>query len=676
MTVKPTTRRHCCTSPAPRSQLRPCQARAFAQSWPSKPIRVIVPLTAGSATDVMARLVVEQVSAQLGQPMMVENRPGAGNTIGMGAVAKADPDGYTILANSSTHTVTPATRSNLGFDMADLAPIIPLGNMPVVMCFNPSKGYKKLSDFVAAAKANPGSVNYASAGAGNSSHLNGERFRLAAGFEAVHLPFKGAPEAMTEVIAGRADFYFSPLVNALPFLKDGQLQALGGERLRARLRVAGRADHGGSGLSQLGIQFLGRHVRAGEDARRHPRQALCRNREGAGAPAGARQAQEPRRRSDAAHLGAIRGAGEEGDRDQHPAREGGRDQGELTGPTRNPMLSRRHVVVGAGVAVAGALLPARPRAEPGPDGFHVIRARTGTAALRGEGQPATPIWGYQGVVPGPTLRVKRGEEVRVRLVNELPEPTVVHWHGVRLPNAMDGVPHLTQPPIAPGASFDYRFRAPDAGTFWYHSHLYSSEQLERGLYGALIVEEPAPVAVDRDIVLVLDDWRLTSDGKLDEASFRSLHDAAHDGRIGAHLTVNSAPSLDIPVQDQRAAAPAARQCRQCARPAPALRAPRGWVMAIDGQPAEPFLARNSRVTLGPGNRIDVFVDAALEAGASAPILVEDRTGDVALGRFAYERAEPARPQRLAQPAPLPPNPLPARLDFKGRCESTRRSMAG
>ena len=197
-----------------------------AQSWPSKPIRLIVPLTAGSATDVMGRVVMDQVAAQLGQPIIVENRPGAGNTIGMNAVAKAEPDGYTLLANSSTHTVTPATRSNLGFEMTDLAAIAPLGNMPVVMVVNPSKGYKKLSDFVAAAKAKPGSVNYASAGAGNSSHLNGERFRLAAGFEAVHLPFKGAPEALTEVIAGRADFYFAPLVNALPLLKDGQLQAL------------------------------------------------------------------------------------------------------------------------------------------------------------------------------------------------------------------------------------------------------------------------------------------------------------------------------------------------------------------------------------------------------------------------------------------------------------------
>jgi tripartite-type tricarboxylate transporter receptor subunit TctC len=224
--VMPTTRRSFLHLTAAALATPALSEHAWAQSWPSKPIRVIVPLTAGSATDVMARLVLEQVSAQLGQPIVVENRPGAGNTIGMGAVAKAEPDGYTILANSSTHTVTPATRSNLGFEMTDLAPIIPLGNMPVVMCFNPSKGYKKLSDFVAWAKANPGASNYASAGAGNSSHLNGERFRTAAGFQAVHLPFKGAPEALTEVIAGRADFYFSPLVNALPFLKDGKLQAL------------------------------------------------------------------------------------------------------------------------------------------------------------------------------------------------------------------------------------------------------------------------------------------------------------------------------------------------------------------------------------------------------------------------------------------------------------------
>jgi tripartite-type tricarboxylate transporter receptor subunit TctC len=196
-------------------------------NWPAKPVKVVVPLTPGSATDVMARIVFDEVSRQVGQPIVIENRPGAGNSIGMNAVAKADPDGYTILANSSSHTVSPAVRATMPLDTAnDLSAIIPLGNMPVTILFNPKKGYKKLSDFVDWARANPGKANYSSAGAGNSSHLNGELFRLAGGFEAVHLPFKGAPEAMTEVIAGRSDFYFSPLVNALPLLKDNQLQAL------------------------------------------------------------------------------------------------------------------------------------------------------------------------------------------------------------------------------------------------------------------------------------------------------------------------------------------------------------------------------------------------------------------------------------------------------------------
>jgi tripartite-type tricarboxylate transporter receptor subunit TctC len=198
-----------------------------AQDWPTRPIRVIIPLTAGAATDIMARAVFDQVSVQLKQPIVIENRPGAGNTIGMAAVAAAEPDGYTILANSSTHTVSPATRSKLPFNvLTDLSGVIPLGNMPVVMAVNPKRGYRTLADFVNYARANPGKVNYASAGAGNSSHLNGERFRIAAKFEAVHVPQRGAPEALTEVIAGRLDFYFAPLLNSLPFLKDGQLQAL------------------------------------------------------------------------------------------------------------------------------------------------------------------------------------------------------------------------------------------------------------------------------------------------------------------------------------------------------------------------------------------------------------------------------------------------------------------
>lgn len=326
--------------------------------------------------------------------------------------------------------------------------------------------------------------------------------------------------------------------------------------------------------------------------------------------------------------------------------------------------SRRQFLAGAGLALTALKLPAPARAAAdGDGGFRLVRARAGTALLRGPQQEPTPVWGYDGTVPGPTLRVRRGDEVRVRLYNDLPEPTLVHWHGLRLPNAMDGVPHLTQHPIGPGESFDYRFRAPDAGTFWYHSHLYSSEQLERGLYGALIVEEPEPVGVDHDVLLVLDDWRLTSSGEIDERSFRSVHDAAHAGRIGRHVTVNSAQNLDIPVASNErlrlrlvnAANARVLRLRVVGHAA--------RVMAIDGQPAEPFLAAGAQVALGPGNRVDLFVDATLTPGSLAPLMVEHFGDEIAVARLVYAGAA-GRPAPRPDPKPLPANPLPERMDFR------------
>ena len=204
-----------------------CVSTAVAQDWPTKAIRAIVPLTAGSATDMIGRTVLDQLSQQLGQPIVMENRPGAGNTIGMATAARSDADGYTLLINSSSHTIVPATYGNLPFDtLRDFMPVIPLGNMPTVLVVSPSKGYKNLADFVAAAKAKPGLMNYSTAGAGNFSHFASEVFRRAAGFQAVHVPSKGAPEALMEVLADRVDFFFAPLIVTLPFLKDGRLQAL------------------------------------------------------------------------------------------------------------------------------------------------------------------------------------------------------------------------------------------------------------------------------------------------------------------------------------------------------------------------------------------------------------------------------------------------------------------
>ena len=200
---------------------------ALAQSWPTKRVQVIVPFTPGSATDIMARTVTQRLSEQLGQPFVVENRPGAGGTLGVGAVAKADPDGHTILVHSSSYTITPTTYPNTPYDtVRDLVGITPLALLPQVLVISPAKNIRTVPDLVRAAKAKPGAMNYASAGVGTATQLNAERFRLGAGIEVVHVPFRGTPEALTEIIAGRVDYYFCPVNAVLPMIAEKQLLAL------------------------------------------------------------------------------------------------------------------------------------------------------------------------------------------------------------------------------------------------------------------------------------------------------------------------------------------------------------------------------------------------------------------------------------------------------------------
>jgi tripartite-type tricarboxylate transporter receptor subunit TctC len=206
---------------------------AWAQAWPAKPIRAIVAGGAGSVVDVVPRVVFEQLSKQLGQPIVVENRTGAGGTIAVAAVAKADPDGYTILAQSSALAVAPWFHPNLSYDtVRDISGIAPIGTVPNVLVTSPLKGAKTIQAFVAAAKARPGSFNYTSTGVGTATHMSAERFRVSAGIEAVHVPVKSGPEALTEILSGRADFYFCPIGTALPFIREGKLSGLvvSGER--------------------------------------------------------------------------------------------------------------------------------------------------------------------------------------------------------------------------------------------------------------------------------------------------------------------------------------------------------------------------------------------------------------------------------------------------------------
>jgi tripartite-type tricarboxylate transporter receptor subunit TctC len=203
------------------------QAALAQQAWPERTIQAIVPFAAGAANDIVGRIVLEQVSKQVNQPIVVENRPGAGGTIGVSAVAKAQPNGHTILVHSSSFSSAYSLYKNLPYDtLNDFAAVIALGKTPTVLVTAPSKGFKTAADLIAAAKSRPGAMNFASAGIGSVSHLAAERFRLSAGIEAQHIPFRGPNEAFTEVMAGRIDFYFLPLAPALPLVKEGQLIAL------------------------------------------------------------------------------------------------------------------------------------------------------------------------------------------------------------------------------------------------------------------------------------------------------------------------------------------------------------------------------------------------------------------------------------------------------------------
>src|SRR5207302_2810131 len=200
---------------------------AGAQAWPSKPVKIIVPFTAGSATDILARTFGQKLSEYWGQPVVIENHPGAGGTIGTGIVANAPRDGYTLLVHSAAYSVNPSLYPDLAFDTRKaFVEIAPLGGQPNVLVVAPSAGIKSVQEVITQAKQKPGTINFASAGAGSGTHINAEKFKLATGIDVVHIPYKGTPEALTDTIAGRVTYFFSPISAALPFVRDGKLIAL------------------------------------------------------------------------------------------------------------------------------------------------------------------------------------------------------------------------------------------------------------------------------------------------------------------------------------------------------------------------------------------------------------------------------------------------------------------
>jgi tripartite-type tricarboxylate transporter receptor subunit TctC len=201
---------------------------AFGQAFPSKPVKIVVPFTAGSATDILARTFGQKLSELWGQPVIVENRPGAGGTIGAGIVAKSPPDGYTLLVHSAAQAVNASIYPTLPYDTTkDFVEVATLGGQPNVLVVAPSTGFKTVADLIAAAKKSPGALNFGSAGTGSGTHINGEKFKLAAGIDVVHIPYKGTPEAITDTMTGRVTYFFSPISAALPNIREGKLVALG-----------------------------------------------------------------------------------------------------------------------------------------------------------------------------------------------------------------------------------------------------------------------------------------------------------------------------------------------------------------------------------------------------------------------------------------------------------------
>ncbi|NDP42178.1 MAG: tripartite tricarboxylate transporter substrate binding protein [Aromatoleum sp.] len=200
---------------------------ALGQAYPTKPVKLVVPFTAGSATDILARTIGQKLTELWGQPVVVDNHPGAGGTIGAALVAKSAPDGYTLLVHSAAQAYNASMYPNLSYDtVKDFAEVVPIAGQPNVLVVAPATGYKTVADLVAAAKAKPGQLNFGSAGNGSGTHINAEKFRLAAGIDAVHIPYKGTPEALTDTMTGRITYFFSPISAALPNVREGRLVAL------------------------------------------------------------------------------------------------------------------------------------------------------------------------------------------------------------------------------------------------------------------------------------------------------------------------------------------------------------------------------------------------------------------------------------------------------------------
>jgi FtsP/CotA-like multicopper oxidase with cupredoxin domain len=319
-------------------------------------------------------------------------------------------------------------------------------------------------------------------------------------------------------------------------------------------------------------------------------------------------------------------------------------------------ITRRSVLIGAGGITAAALFP-YPRRLSAATREITLTAVPARVRIVDSPHPETDVWCYDGRVPGPEIRVRQGERVRIVVVNKLNQETTVHWHGVRVPIGMDGVPGISQRPIQPGESFAYEFTPPDAGTFWYHPHANSLEQLGRGMAGALIVEEPQSVPVDRDVLWMLADWRLTSGAQI-ASGFGNRMEAAMSGRVGNSVTLNGVISNEEQVRAGERIRLRLVNCALARIMALRFESHRPVIIAIDGQPCEPHEPENGRLLLGPAMRIDVVLDMKGEPGRRYRVIDDFYQGlDYWLTELVYASSPPIRGHAVDPPLVLARNPL-------------------
>lgn len=320
------------------------------------------------------------------------------------------------------------------------------------------------------------------------------------------------------------------------------------------------------------------------------------------------------------------------------------------------MDRRSFVKAGCATLVGGSLFKPLPGlSNVKPPGYE-LTASEGAFTFDQTQPVPTRVMFYNQSIPGPVIKIPQGVESVIRFQNALEEPTSIHWHGLRINNAMDGVPGMTQAMVQPGATFDYRLTPPDAGTYWYHTHQRAWAQLALGLAGVLIVEEDHPPLVDQDLIFAIDDWRFGEDMQIDTRSLGAMRDWSHGGRMGNMITVNGQVGKTYTVSKGQRIRFRMLNIANSRIMTLRINQPQTSVISVDGQPVKPYLLDSGVITLAPGQRSDLIIDITSDPDGNSPIelLIKDQVYPIASfeSDIIIEREE-----LLDSPISLPENPV-------------------